>query len=176
MRLSRARAVQLYVQTDGAQARASPSTSATVTILGIGIDLTQIERIEEVHARRGQRFLDRIYTAGEQAYCARRMRSAQSLAGRFAAKEAAMKVLGTGWARGVRWVDIEVVRAPGGPPTLLLHGRAAEHAARRGIERWHLALTHDAGLAVAVAIAEGAGPAAAEAPAAASTGPAPKGR
>jgi holo-[acyl-carrier protein] synthase len=147
-----------------------------VTILGIGIDLTQIERIEEVHARRGQRFLDRIYTAGEQAYCARRTRSAQSLAGRFAAKEAVMKVLGTGWSRGVRWVDIEVVRAPGGPPALRLHGRAAEHAAARGIERWHLALTHDAGLAVAVAIAEGAGPAAASAPAAPSTGSAAKDR
>jgi holo-[acyl-carrier protein] synthase len=127
-----------------------------VPIVSLGLDLTQIARVEETFARRGERFLERIFTDGERAYCeARARRRFVHYAGRFAVKEAVMKVLGTGWARGVRWVDIEVVRRPGSAPELVLHGRAAEIAAERGIARIHITITHDAGLAAAVAVAEG---------------------
>ena len=111
--------------------------------------------MQEALDRRGQRFLDRIFTAGEQAYCERRAaRRATHYAGRFAVKEAVMKVLGTGWRRGVRWVDIEVTRAPGQAPELRLHGRSAEIARERGIDRIHITITHDAGIASAVAVGE----------------------
>lgn len=124
-------------------------------IVSLGLDLTQIARVEETFARRGDRFLERIFTAGERAYCeARARRRFVHYAGRFAVKEAVMKALGTGWARGVRWVDIETVRAPGRAPELVLHGRSAEIARERGIARIHVTITHDAGLAAAVAVAE----------------------
>ena len=127
-----------------------------MAVLGLGIDVTQIERLEQSFERRGQRLLDRLFTDGEKLYCERRVRNFQSYAGRFAVKEAVMKVLGTGWARGVRWVDIEVVRDQGGPPRCVLHGETARIAERRGIASVHIAITHDAGLAIAVAVAESA--------------------
>jgi holo-[acyl-carrier protein] synthase len=124
-------------------------------IVALGMDLARIDRIDEVLARRGARFTARVFTEGEQAYCERRgSRRAQHYAGRFAVKEAVMKVLGTGWARGVRWRDIEVVRAPGAAPSVVLHGRAGEIAAGRGIVRIHVTITHDAGIAAAVAVGE----------------------
>jgi holo-[acyl-carrier protein] synthase len=125
-----------------------------VTIHSIGSDLARIDRLEAAHARRGQRLLDRLFTPAEQAYCDRREARFTHYAGRFAVKESVMKVLGTGWARGVRWVDIEVVRPPGGAPTCVLHGRSAEIAAGLGIATIHITITHDAGLAMAVAVAE----------------------
>ncbi len=125
-----------------------------MTIHSIGSDLARIERLEEAFARRGQRVLDRLFTPAEQAYCDRRKARFTHYAGRFAVKEAVMKVLGTGWARGVRWVDIEVTRAPGAAPRLSLHGRTAELAEEQGIARIHITITHDAGLAMAVAVAE----------------------
>jgi holo-[acyl-carrier protein] synthase len=126
-----------------------------VGIVALGLDLTEIERLGATVERRGARFLERVFTAGERAYCERRpLRRLVHYAGRFAVKEAVMKALGTGWARGVRWVDIEVRRSPGSAPELLLHGAAAEIATRRGIERWHLTITHDAGIAAAVVVAE----------------------
>jgi len=125
-----------------------------MAIRGLGLDLIEIERVESVLARRGARARDRLFTPLEQAYCERRKRSASSYAGRFAVKEAVMKLLGTGWARGVRWVDIEVVRKPGEAPTVLLHGATARIAEQRGIRRIHITITHDAGLAAAVAVAE----------------------
>lgn len=126
-------------------------------IVSLGMDLARIDRMEEVLARRGGRFTARVFTDGEQAYCERRAsRRAQHYAGRFAVKEAVMKVLGTGWSRGVRWRDIEVVRAPGSAPSVLLHGRAGEIAAERGIARMHVTITHDAGIAAAVAVGESA--------------------
>lgn len=125
-----------------------------MTIHSIGSDLARIDRLEAAHERRGQRLLDRLFTEREQTYCDRRAARFTHYAGRFAVKEAVMKVLGTGWTSGVRWVDIEVVRPPGGAPTCELHGRSAEHAARLGIERIHITITHDAGLAMAVAVAE----------------------
>jgi holo-[acyl-carrier protein] synthase len=123
-------------------------------IVGLGLDLVEIARVEDVLRRRGQRARERLFTAGEQAYCERRKRAAASYAGRFAVKEAVMKLLGTGWARGVRWVDIEVVRPPGQAPSVELHGATARLAAARGIARIHVTITHDGGLAAAVAVAE----------------------
>lgn len=123
-------------------------------ILGIGMDLAQIARFEAAFARRGERLLDRLFTAGERAYCDPRKTRVTNYTGRFAVKEAVMKVLGTGWARGVRWRDIEVVRAPGSAPQVVLHGVAAAIAKQKGIARIHITITHDAGIAAAVAVAE----------------------
>ena len=127
-------------------------------IVALGLDLTQIERLAEAESRRGERFLARLFTPGERRYCEQRAaRRHVHYAGRFAVKEAVMKALGTGWTGGVRWLDIEVVRAPGAAPQLLLHGASAEHAVRRGIDRWHVTITHDAGIAAAVVVAESLG-------------------
>lgn len=126
-----------------------------MAVVAVGLDLTRIDRLEAAHARRGDRLLQRLFTAGERAYCEAKKERFQSYAGRFAVKEAVMKVLGTGWARGVRWVDIEVVRERGSAPKCVLHGRSAEIARARGIDSIHVAITHDAGIAAAVAVAEG---------------------
>ena len=123
-------------------------------ILGSGIDLVEIERIQHVVDRFGKRFLDRVYTAAEQAYCLRKRNWAESLAARFAAKEAAAKALGTGISRGVNWLEMEVVRAPGGRPGLLFSGRAAQIAARMGARHAALSLTHTASLAMASVVLE----------------------
>src|SRR5580698_4132825 len=101
-------------------------------IVGSGIDLAEIGRIRHSIDRYGSRFLDRIYTAAEQAYCLRKRNAAESFAARFAAKEAGAKALGTGISHGVSWLEIEVVRKPSGRPTLRFHGRAAQVAARLG--------------------------------------------
>src|SRR5208283_5422703 len=111
-------------------------------IIGSGIDLVEIGRIQQSMDRHGRRFLDRIYTGAEQAYCLRKRNSAESLAARFAAKEAGAKALGTGISRGVHWLEIEVVREPGGKPSLRFHGRAAEIAAALGATHTALSLTH----------------------------------
>jgi holo-[acyl-carrier protein] synthase len=125
-----------------------------MAILGLGMDLVQVDRVKELIERRGERALARLFTPGERAYCERRGGRAVHYAGRFAAKEAVMKLLGTGWTRGVRWVDIEVERESGSAPRIVLHGETARIAAAMGIARVHLTITHDAGLAAAVAIAE----------------------
>jgi holo-[acyl-carrier protein] synthase len=123
-------------------------------ILGTGIDIVEIPRIQQSVERFGQRFLDRVYTAAEQAYCLRKRRSAESLAARFAAKEAGAKALGTGISRGVNWLEIEVSREPGGRPTLHFHGRAAEIANRMGVAHTALSLTHTAELSFASVLLE----------------------
>jgi holo-[acyl-carrier protein] synthase len=129
-----------------------------MAIVGLGMDLAQIERMRGAIERRGERLLARLFTAGERAYCERRPRTRfNSYAGRFAVKEAVMKLLGTGWTRGVRWVDIEVVRHPGQAPRVELHGATARIAATQGIARVHITITHDAGIAAAVAVGESAG-------------------
>ena len=126
-----------------------------MAIVGIGIDLVQIDRLSAVAERRGERFLDRVFTPAERAYCDRRGRTRFThYAGRFAVKESAMKLLGTGWAHGVRWRDLEVLREPGQAPRLVFHGASRAHADRLGIARVHIAITHDAGVASAVAIGE----------------------
>ncbi len=123
-------------------------------IVGSGIDLTEIARIQQSLDRFGQRFLNRIYTPAEQAYCLRKRKAAESLAARFAAKEAGAKALGTGISHGVNWLEIEVVRAPGGRPTLVFHGRAAEMARSLGTARAALSLTHTRDLAMASVVLE----------------------
>ncbi len=123
-------------------------------IVGTGIDVTEIERIRTAHSRYGRRFLDRIFTSGEQAYCLAKRNSAESLAARFAAKEAAAKALGTGISRGVTWLEFEVMREPSGRPTLRLHGRALQIAARLAVDRIALSLTHTDTLAMANVLLE----------------------
>jgi holo-[acyl-carrier protein] synthase len=123
-------------------------------IIGSGIDLVEIGRIQHSMDRYAQRFLDRVYTAAEQAYCLRKRKSAESFAARFAAKEAAAKALGTGISYGVSWLEIEVVREPGGRPALRFHGRAAEIAVQLGVTRSALSITHTAGLAMASVLLE----------------------
>jgi holo-[acyl-carrier protein] synthase len=123
-------------------------------IVGTGIDITEVPRIREVIERHGQRFLKRIFTEGEIQYCESKANRMERYAARFAAKEAGMKAIGTGWNHGVRWRDIEVARKPGGRPTLLLHGKAAEFAAKLGATNIALSLTHTAEEAMAQVILE----------------------
>jgi holo-[acyl-carrier protein] synthase len=117
-------------------------------ILGIGLDATEIDRVAKMLERYGARFLERVFTEGEIAYCTSRKTTAIHLAGRFAAKEATMKALGTGHSRGVLWRDVEVVRR-GGPPQLQLHGGAARRFAAMHAESSLLTITHTDALAFA---------------------------
>lgn len=123
-------------------------------IVGTGIDITEVPRIRESIQRFGQRFLDRIYTAGEQRYCDSKANRHERYAARFAAKEAAMKALGTGWNHGVRWRDCEVVRMPGGRPTIAFHGKAGEVAAKLGVKNAALSISHTVDQAIAQVILE----------------------
>lgn len=123
-------------------------------IVGTGIDIAEVGRIREAIERHGERFLKRIFTEGEIEYCESKANSVERYAARFAAKEAGMKAIGTGWNHGVRWRDIEVARKPGGRPTLLLHGKAAEFAAKLGATNIALSLTHTAEEAMAQVILE----------------------
>jgi holo-[acyl-carrier protein] synthase len=123
-------------------------------IVGTGIDIAEVPRIRESIARFGDRFLRRIYTAGEMRYCDSKANRVERYAARFAAKEAAMKALGTGWSHGVRWRDCEVVRMPGGRPTIVFHGKAGEVAARLGMKNAALSLSHTAEQAIAQVILE----------------------
>jgi holo-[acyl-carrier protein] synthase len=123
-------------------------------VLGIGTDLTEIDRIQKSIDRFGDRFLHRIFTAAEIAYCRLKRHSAESFAARFAAKEAGAKALGTGISHGVTWLEIEVRRAPGQRPTLHWSGRAAELATQMGVRRVSLSLTHSRDLAMAVVVVE----------------------
>ena len=123
-------------------------------IRSVGVDLVEVDRVQKAVERWGDRFLRRVYTGAEIDYCFHKGERYRSLAARFAAKEAVMKALGTGWTRGVRWVDIEVRRVSGAAPEVWLQGASAEIAQQRGIERWHVTITHDAGIAAAVVVAE----------------------
>lgn len=124
-------------------------------VLGVGTDLIEIARIEESIAQFGERFLSRVFTAGEIAYCrTKKKNAAESFAARFAAKEAGAKALGTGISRGVSWKELEVRRDPGERPTLHLSGRAAERARAMGVQRLSLSLSHSRDVALAVVIAE----------------------
>ena len=124
-------------------------------IVGSGIDLAAIGRIQRSMDRYGSRFLNRVYTGAEQAYCLRKRKAAESFAARFAAKEAGAKALGTGIRNGVSWLEIEVVREASGRPTIQFHGRAAQFAARLGVARATLSITHTADLAMASVVLEG---------------------
>jgi holo-[acyl-carrier protein] synthase len=118
-------------------------------IIGLGLDATEIHRIAESIERYGDRFVRRVFTEGEIAYCQRKRDAASSFAARFAAKEAAMKALGTGLSLGVRWRDLEVKRDRGQAPRLLMHGRSREIGLARGGRAMLLALTHDGDYALA---------------------------
>jgi holo-[acyl-carrier protein] synthase len=125
-------------------------------VVATGVDIAEVDRVERaLAAPHGARFRERVYTPGEQRYCEGRRRGrAQSYAARFAAKEAVMKALGVGWGKDAGWCDIEVVRSPGGPPRIELGGPARATAARLGITRWSLSITHSGGLALAFVVAE----------------------
>ncbi|GGG91693.1 holo-ACP synthase [Silvibacterium dinghuense] len=118
-------------------------------LLGTGIDLIEIDRITQSVERYGERFLERVFTPGEIAYCSRKKNAAESYAARFAAKEAGAKALGTGIQHGVNWKEIEVRRLPGQRPTLHFSGRAEEFARRLGVRHISLSLTHSRTVAMA---------------------------
>jgi holo-[acyl-carrier protein] synthase len=123
-------------------------------IVGLGLDIAEIDRIEAALTRHGAPILERLYTPAEVAYCESYRGKFERYAGRFAAKEAAMKALGTGWRFGVRWRDIEVTREATGKPSLRLHGVAGEFAARLGVKNISLTITHSGNLALAEVIFE----------------------
>ena len=123
-------------------------------IAGLGLDIAEVDRIAEAITRYGPAILERLFTPAEVAYCESHKNRFERYAARFAAKEAAMKALGTGWTRGVRWRDIEVVRAPGGKPTLRLEGAAKEIAQGLGVRNISLSITHSGNLALAEVIFE----------------------
>ena len=124
-------------------------------IVGTGIDIAETDRIAQSIARFGRRFTERVFTPDEIRYCESKANKAERYAARFAAKEAGMKAIGTGWSRGVRWQDFEVRRLSGGRPTLVFHGKAGEFFAQLGAQRAHLSLTHTKEMAMAVVVLEG---------------------
>jgi holo-[acyl-carrier protein] synthase len=123
-------------------------------IKGIGTDVIELERIARVYGEQKERFLNRLFTEAERAYFVRWQDPVPRIAGRFAAKEAVMKALGTGWSNGVRWRDIEVVRLPGGKPDVRLHGRCREIFESLGAEHIHCTITHSHHSAIAMVIFE----------------------
>jgi len=124
-------------------------------IVGMGIDVAEVKRLQSVIESQQSRFLRRVFTLDEVAYCEQFKNKFERYAGRFAAKEAAMKALGTGWSRGVRWVDVEVIRQPGGRPTISLKGEARRIADALGVKNIALSITHTADQAIAHVIFEG---------------------
>jgi holo-[acyl-carrier protein] synthase len=123
-------------------------------IVGTGIDIAEVDRVEKVITRFGRRFIERVFTAEEIAYCESKANKTERYAARFAAKEAAMKAIGTGWNHGVTWKSVEVRRLPGSRPTMVFHGRAGEFFSKLGAVRAHLSLTHTDQFAMAVVILE----------------------
>ncbi len=132
----------------------SSATLNRLMILGTGIDLAEVPRIRASVERYGERFLSRVYTSAERAYVERKANKFERYAARFAAKEAGMKALGTGWSHGVTWHDFEVANLPGGRPTLRLHGVARQIADTQGVHSIHLSLTHTAENGMAFVIFE----------------------
>src|SRR5437764_2579316 len=123
-------------------------------IVGSGIDITEVDRIAEAIQRFGSRFLNRVFTENEIRYCESKKNSVERYAARFAAKEAAMKAIGTGLRRGVTWKDVEIGHAPGGKPVLRFSGRAAQFAEALGTKHIALSLTHTSQTAMAMVILE----------------------
>lgn len=121
----------------------------------MGVDIAEVQRIQGAIERHGETFLKRVYTPAEREYCEGFRNKYERYAGRFAAKEAAMKALGTGWRRGVRWVDFEVVRELGGRPAIRLDGEAKKIAAGIGVKRIALSITHTEAMAMAQVVFEG---------------------
>jgi holo-[acyl-carrier protein] synthase len=126
-------------------------------IIGVGIDLVEVPRMDAALRRHGDRFAARVFTNGERAACERRGDRVLALAARFAAKEAFLKAIGTGWQGGLGFRQVEVTRQASGAPTIVLHGAAAAKAAQAGVVRIHVSLTHQPGVAGAVVVLENAG-------------------
>jgi len=127
-----------------------------MAIIGHGIDIVETSRIKRMIEEHGQHFLNRVFTPAEQQYCnASKKRSLEHYAGRFAAKEAVLKVLGTGWRGGIAWTDVEIVRDEAGKPTVVLTGESARIAEIKGIKQWHISISHIETHATASAIGEG---------------------
>jgi holo-[acyl-carrier protein] synthase len=123
-------------------------------VVGSGVDLCEVPRIKDAIARHGKRFLERVFTRREIDYAERKKNKFERYAARFAAKEAGMKALGTGWRGGLGWCDIEVTNLSSGRPTLAFHGKAAEIAERLGVRNIALSITHTAEQAMALVILE----------------------
>ena len=123
-----------------------------MTIIGHGVDVIACHRVQEVIDRHGQRLLDRLFTKPEQAYCRKHRHPSERFAGRFAAKEAVLKVLGTGWRNGIAWTDVEIINDPLGRPEVTLGGHVAQTAGRMGIAQVLLSISHTHEYAVASAI------------------------
>lgn len=119
--------------------------------IAIGTDIIECDRVAEMIEKHGPLFLERVYTQGERTYCEPRKSAVQHFAGRWAAKEAVLKVLGTGWARGIQWTDVEVVNEMGGKPRIVLHAKAQEVAQELGIDEILISISHCKGYAVAFA-------------------------
>lgn len=132
-----------------------PEKSFAAVIVAIGVDLIDLHRIERLLEAEGERFLQRIFTPAERAYCMAKTNPVPSLAARFAAKEAVMKCLGTGWTEGVGFAQIEVTRDARGCPGITVQGRAQEVALARAIREFQLSLSHGEQTAIAFAIAIG---------------------
>lgn len=124
-------------------------------IIGHGIDMVETSRIARMLEQHGEAFLTRCFTAAEQLYASDKQRRIEHLAGRFAAKEAILKVLGTGWSGGIAWTDAEVVRQLSGKPTVVLHGQCARIAHDLGIDQWWVSISHISTHAIASAIGVG---------------------
>jgi holo-[acyl-carrier protein] synthase len=122
-------------------------------IVAHGIDLVDFPRIEEMIEQHGQRFLDRVFTAAEQAYANSNKNGAEKLAGRFAAKEAVLKLMGTGWRGKISWTDIEIINNPAGQPEVTLRGEVKKIAAKLEIKHVSISITHTANFAIASAVA-----------------------
>lgn len=123
-------------------------------IIGTGIDIAEVPRIAAAIERYGERFLRRVFTTAEIKYCESKVNRTERYAARFAAKEAGLKAIGTGWKRGVGWHEVEVGREPGGRPTVVFSGKAGEFAARLGVRRALLSISHTAQYAIAQVILE----------------------
>ena len=123
-------------------------------ILGIGMDVVEVVRVERAASRYGERFLSRMFTPGERDCCSRKARAWESLAARFAVKEAAFKALGCGWPECGGFTSVEVVSDGGNRPAVVFSGAAAQIASEKGVGRVHVAITHDAGFAAAVVVLE----------------------
>ncbi|MCD4813611.1 holo-ACP synthase [bacterium] len=124
-------------------------------VIGVGMDIQEIESVHRAIERGQERFLEKTFTPGERTYCREKKNAAQHFAGRFCAKEAFFKALGTGWGQGVRWTDVEVVREENGQPRLRLFGRAAELSEQAGVKKSWLSLSHSRAYAAATVVLEG---------------------
>ena len=144
-----------YRRMESAGAAIEILAARIMAILGIGTDITECLRIAQMIERHGELFISRVYTEHEIGYCSTRKAATQHYAGRWAAKEAVLKAIGTGWRRGISWRDIEVRNLASGAPTIYLRGGAMDVAEEAGIEKMHISISHARSHAVAYAIAEG---------------------